>query len=186
MFKELRFLKPTIRFGKMWAKPINVDIWTFQDSSFNIVSGRDYGKTVIVTGIKAHGNVEQDTFHLVHWKSPKQRRIRHSSYRAGILAISDTDDTGHYLKQELNCMTDEQTVINILHVDFSGLFCTISTLHVLKVYRLRQTIQIISRIGISSKPEPSIYLDGCARGRCCWRFNEEMPLSRHMCMYRRR
>lgn len=143
MLKELKDMKPVIKFRKITSKILALDIWTFSDASFNIVTGREYGQTGIVTGIKVVGEEGDDTFHLIDWASTKQRRITHSSYGAEILACSDADDRGYYLKQAVNSMSNRDSTRHILHVDSRGLFDTISTLHDGKEYRLRQTVQRI-------------------------------------------
>lgn len=143
MLKELKDLNPTITFRKLRTGITKIDVWTFSDASFNIVSGRDYGQTGIVTGIRAEGKDGEHAFHLVDWASTKQRRISHSSYGAEILACSDADDRGFYLKQALTSMDEGNTIRHILHIDSRGLFDTISTLHDGKEYRLRQTVQRI-------------------------------------------
>lgn len=143
MLKELKDLTPIVRFRKLDSSIRAMDVWTFSDASFNIVSGRDYGQTGIVTGIMVESIDGQQAFHLVDWASTKQRRISHSSYGAEILACSDADDRGYFLKQGLRSMGGGQDIRHILHVDSRGLFDTISTLHDGKEYRLRQTVQRI-------------------------------------------
>lgn len=92
----------------------------------------DYGQTGIVSGIKCMVKNGEHGFHLIDWASTKQRRITNSSYGPEILACSGADDQGYYFKQEMMSMangTNDQSISNILHVDPSGLFDTISTLH---------------------------------------------------------
>lgn len=146
MLKELKDLDPTIRFRKLSTDIRTMDVWTFSDASFNIVSGRDYGQTGIVTGIKVTTTKGEHAFHIIDWASTKQRRITHSSYGAEILACSDADDRGYYLRQAMRSIfngEEGQAIKHILHVDSRGLFDTISTLHDGKEYRLRQTVQRI-------------------------------------------
>lgn len=143
MLKELRDLDPTILFRKMNTAVSKIEVWTFSDASFNIVSGRDYGQTGVVTGLKAYGKNGENCFHLVDWTSSKQRRVSHSSYGAEILACADADDRGFYIKQAVRSITQEDEIAHVLHVDSRGLFDTISTLHDGKEYRLRQTVQRI-------------------------------------------
>lgn len=143
MLKEIRDLEPRIMFPILKADVERLDVWTFSDASFNIVAGRDYGQTGIVTGIKVRGKDGESAFHLVDWASSKQRRVSHSSYGAEILACSDADDRGYYVKQAIRAITNRKEPRHILHVDSRGLFDTISTLHDGKEYRLRQTVQRI-------------------------------------------
>lgn len=143
MMKELRDLDATITFKKMKKPAKKVEVWTFSDASFNIVAGRDYGQTGVVTGLIAYDEDGESVFHVVDWVSSKQRRITHSSYGAEILACSDGDDRGFYFKQALNSVSRRNDVIHVLHVDSRGLYDTISTLHDGKEYRLRQTVQRI-------------------------------------------
>lgn len=143
MLKELKDLNATITF-KMMKKPAKrIEVWTFSDASFNIVAGRDYGQTGVVTGLKAYNDNGESVFHVIDWVSSKQRRITHSSYGAEILACSDGDDRGFYFKQAINSVSKRNDVIHVLHVDSRGLYDTISTLHDGKEYRLRQTVQRI-------------------------------------------
>lgn len=41
MLKELKDLTPTIRIRKTHITIQKIDVWTFSDASFNIVSGRE-------------------------------------------------------------------------------------------------------------------------------------------------
>lgn len=143
MLKEIKDLNPQIMFRKLNSEIISIDVWTFSDASFNIVAGRDYGQTGIVTGLKIQGKNGESTMHMIDWTSNKQRRVSHSSYGAEILACSDADDRGYYIKQAIIGITKEEKTMHILHVDSRGLFDTISTLHDGKEYRLRQTVQRI-------------------------------------------
>lgn len=143
MLKEIRDLKPLISFRKLTSEVDNIDVWTFSDASFNIVTGRDYGQTGIITGLKVTGKGGESVFHVVDWTSSKQRRVSHSSYGAEILACSEADDRGYYIKKAIMAVTDRTDIRHILHVDSRGLFDTISTLHDGKEYRLRQTVQRI-------------------------------------------
>jgi len=86
---------------------------------------------------------QERVFHAIDWASTKQRRVSHSSYGAEILACSDADDRGFYLKQSINCINKNDNIKHVLHVDSMGLFDTISALHDDKEYRLRQTVQRI-------------------------------------------
>lgn len=128
MLKELKDMQPTINLNKMKMYMNKVEVWTFSDASFNITSGREYGQTGIITGIHARSDEEEKTFHIIDWTSSKQRRVSHSSYGAEILACSDADDRGFYIKEALKSITRVNTK-HVLHVDSRGLFDTISTLH---------------------------------------------------------
>lgn len=75
MLKELKYLDPTVRFRKLDTPATKIDLSTFSDASVNIVSGRDYGQTVILTVIMEHGQGGYELFHLIDWASTKQRRI---------------------------------------------------------------------------------------------------------------
>lgn len=55
-------------------------------------NGNRYGTRAITTS----GN---EAPYLIDWASTNQRRVSHSSYGAEILACSDADDRGFYLKQ---------------------------------------------------------------------------------------
>lgn len=51
MLEEIKYFSTTIRFRKL-ANPIEtVEINTFNDASFNITAVREYGQTVIMTGL---------------------------------------------------------------------------------------------------------------------------------------
>lgn len=143
VLKELRDLQQVIMYRSMTMPVNNASVWTFSDASFNIVSGREYGQTGIITGIMMTGGDRRKSFHLVNWASITQRRASHSSYGAELLACSDADDRGIYLKQAINAIYQGSGVRHIMHVDYRGLFDTISTLHDGKEYRLKQIVQRI-------------------------------------------
>lgn len=120
-----------------------IEVWMFSDSSLNIVAGRDYGQSGILTGLKINANEGESVLHLVEWSSSKQRRVRHCSYGSEILASSDDDDRGYYIQQAINVITNGTGMKHILHVDSRGLLHTISSLHDGKKYIFRPTVQII-------------------------------------------
>jgi len=127
----------------MKSKAIRTEVWTFSDASFNIVSKRDYGQTGVVTGLMTVRENTEQVFHIFDLASTKQRRVRHSSYGAEILACSDADDRGYCLKASIRSMSTMDKLRHVLHVDSRGLFDTISTLHDGREYCLRQTVQRI-------------------------------------------
>lgn len=55
LLKELRDLKPVITYRIMARSEEDATVWTFSDSSFKIVSGRDYAQTRIITGFMMTG-----------------------------------------------------------------------------------------------------------------------------------
>lgn len=97
MLKEAQDLDPTLTFCKPRVAVTWITVWTFSDASFNITAGRDYGQTVIITGLRVHTDKQDDIYHTIDWASNKQRRIIHSSYGAEILACADADDRGYCL-----------------------------------------------------------------------------------------
>lgn len=101
MLNKMRDLEPTIIFKRLTTPVEKVDVWTFSDASFNIVRGRGYGQTGIVTGLMSEGSGGENVFHIVEWVSSKQRRVSHSYYGAEILACSDADNRGFYIKQAI-------------------------------------------------------------------------------------
>lgn len=95
MLKEMRDLDLTIKFPKLTGTINTADVWTFSDASYNIVTGREYGQTGIVTGlhVMADGG---EAFYLIDWAISNQRRKSHSPYGTKILAFSDANDRGFY------------------------------------------------------------------------------------------
>lgn len=141
--KELRQLPCRIKYIAPKRHPI-INICTFSDASYNISESQSYGQTGIVTGLSFGGNWGSDLiFHPVDWTSSKQRRVSHSSYGAEILACSDADDRGYYVKQVVHNILQDDSPNHELNVDSKGLYETITTLHEGREYRLIQTVQRI-------------------------------------------
>lgn len=115
----------------------SIHVWTYSDASYNIVSGRIYGQTGIITGLMLTNDEGDTTFHTVDWGSSKQKRVSHSSYGAEILPCSEADDRGFYLNQAGVSIAWNRIIEHVLHVDSCARFDTISTLHDGKEYRLR-------------------------------------------------
>jgi len=143
MLKEMKDLEPIIQFPKLRAEVLEVQVWTFSNAAFNIVSPRDYGQSGIIVGILPRSVDGEEAFHVVDWASTTQKRVSHSAYGADILACSDADDRGYRIKESIRSITSNLDLPHILHVDSRGLFDTISTLHDGREYRLRQTAQRI-------------------------------------------
>lgn len=80
--------------------------------------------------------------HLTDWSSTKQGRVCYSPYGAEILACTDADDRGFYLKTPIQSILEIRPR-HVLVADSKGLFDTITKLHHGKDYRLRQTVQQI-------------------------------------------
>lgn len=51
MWKELTHLEPRITLRKLPGQVMNTEVWTFSETNFNIVTGRSYGQTGIITEI---------------------------------------------------------------------------------------------------------------------------------------
>lgn len=77
MLKEAKDLNAVIRFNKLQGTVNKVEVWTFSDASYNIVSGRDCGLTGIVTGRMAWSDNGEQAFNVMDWASTKQRRVSH-------------------------------------------------------------------------------------------------------------
>lgn len=87
MLKELKDIQPTINFRKMQGGIKKLQVWTYSDASLNIMTGRRYGQTGVITSIMVFGKGGECILHVVEWNRSKQIRVRHSSYGAEILAF---------------------------------------------------------------------------------------------------
>lgn len=56
ILKEMKYITLTINFNKQEGGVDTALIWTFLDASYNIVTGREYGQTGIITGLVARNN----------------------------------------------------------------------------------------------------------------------------------
>lgn len=104
ILKEMKHLHPTIQLPKLTVsedlrKFRHGNIWTFSDASYIIATGRDYEQTGIVIGLRVRTTDGAEAVYLIYWASTQKRRVSHSSYGAEILACSDSDEHGFYLKQ---------------------------------------------------------------------------------------
>lgn len=77
ILKDFPYLNPIIKLLNLPSPITTMDTWTFSDASFNVISGRDYGQTVIVLVVKVTYEHGDHYFHLIDWKSTKLRRITH-------------------------------------------------------------------------------------------------------------
>ena len=68
-------------------------------------------------------------YHIVDWVSRKQRRVRHSSYGAEVLACADTDDRGYNLKMAMTSLFLSYSFRHVLNVDSKRLYDTVTTLY---------------------------------------------------------
>lgn len=141
--KELCDLDAYMVFAPVSSKIIKAKITTYSDAAFNITSSTAYGQTGVIIGLKMTLQDHNVIIHMLDWHSGKQRRISHSSYGAEILACSDADDRGFYMKECLQSIVPQAKIQHELVVDSKGLYDTITTLHDGKEYRLRQTVQRI-------------------------------------------
>lgn len=94
--KEAKDLDPTILLRRLSGAVSGMEVWNVSDASFGIVSGRLYGQTGIITGLKIWITEGDCTYHIIDWASTKQRRVSHSSYGAEILACAGTDYRDFY------------------------------------------------------------------------------------------
>lgn len=131
MLKEARDLQLVIKFKKTCSTVRKIEVWTFRDASFISCSGRHYGETGVITGlmVRQHDGKQIYMYHLIDWASTKQRRVVHSSHGAEILACADAHDRFYSLRHSIRCITRNETIKRILHVDSKGLFDTISIFH---------------------------------------------------------
>ena len=140
MVKELMQLNPTVTFRTPTSNIKEVTTCSFSDASFNIGKSQSYGQSGIISGMLIKTTTE-NIYHVIDWASKKQRRVSYSSYGAEILACSDADDRGYYLRNAIRILTMNQSIKHELCVDSRGLYDTITTLHDGKEYRLRQTVE---------------------------------------------
>lgn len=142
--KELKQLRAFIRYQRPMKKLDHTEIVSFSDAAFNISKHQQYGQTGFLTGIRlCMANEDSTIYHVIDWSSTRQKRVSYSSYGAEILACTEADDRGFYMKQTLTSLYPQKAFEHILNVDSKGLFDTITTLHDGKEYRLRQTVQRI-------------------------------------------
>lgn len=126
-----------INFAKCWYAPKEVEIVTFSDAAYNIVSTKTHGQTGLIIRLRYREDNHSTRYHLIHWASRKQRRVSHCSYGAEILAAADADDEGFMIKSIVQALNPNVAIKSTLLVDSKGLFDTITTLHENKEYRLR-------------------------------------------------
>lgn len=141
--KELRQIPCRIKFAAPQSQH-GLTICTLSDASLIILASQSYGKKGILTGLSFGGNSGRDSiFHPVDWTSSKQRRVSHSSYGAEILAWSDADDGGYYMKQAVRNILRDASPNHEVNNHSKGLYDTITTLHEGRKYRIRQTVKLI-------------------------------------------
>lgn len=67
--------------------------------------------------------------------------MKHSSPGAEILACTEADDRGFYIKTALKSINTNVNFTHEVVVDSKGIYDTLTTLHEGRGYRLRQTVQ---------------------------------------------
>lgn len=77
MLKEIKDLKLIIRFRRRRSDVQKMDVLTFSDASYIIVSGREYGKKGVLSGIKCVGEIVEHEFLIIDWGSTNQLHIIH-------------------------------------------------------------------------------------------------------------
>lgn len=121
----------------------NVEVWEFSDVYLNKSSTPEYGQNGIIIGLNANNGSGKHKLHRIDWSSSKQRSVIHSSYGAKILACSDGNDRGMYVKQAVKSIIASTRTKHVLNIDSRELFDTISTLNYGKEYCIRQTVDRI-------------------------------------------
>lgn len=107
-----------------------MNVCSFSDAAFNITACQSYGQPGKITGLVFDLDGERPRiFHPIDWTSSKKRRVSHSPYSAEILACSEADERGYYIKQAVQSTFPEKKVKHELNVDSKGLYDTITTLH---------------------------------------------------------
>lgn len=125
-----------------YRKPNNltvVEVTTFSDASFNTSKCAGYGQTGLLTGLRFHDN----TFHPISWASFKQKRVCYSAYGAEILACTNANDRGFYVKHAVQHLLAQIPELHVFLADSKGLFDNITALHEGRDYHLRPTGQHI-------------------------------------------
>lgn len=117
---------------------------SFTDASFNTISHQVYGQTCSTSGI---GYLEPSHYSrnngVIDCTSRKQRRVCYSAYGDDILACSTAEDRGFAIKQVLVGLISTLHCVQQVRTDSKTLFDLVTTLHVGKENRLRQTVQQI-------------------------------------------
>lgn len=143
VLKELKRLRAVLKY-RLPPSAIFPLVITFSSAAFNFYRSHKCGQTGIVTGLNFYSdNTQDDIFHVVNWYSGKEHSVCRSSYGAEILAYTDTDDRGIYIKTSLDHLFRSKDVQHEINVDSKGLYDTITTLHEGRDYRLHQTVQQI-------------------------------------------
>lgn len=91
MVKEVHEYTPDIIHKKRRTGISTMEIRTYSDASFNIVFGREYAQTGIITGLMIVSNSGERAFHVLDWSSCKQRSVSHSSYGAETVACANAE-----------------------------------------------------------------------------------------------
>lgn len=101
MFKELWTIHPFITFQALKAEQISTVYWS-SDASFSMNKSNSYEQSEILNGIAFIERGEMHpVYHLIDWRSSKQRHVYNSSSGAVILACIDGGDRGYYLTNSL-------------------------------------------------------------------------------------
>lgn len=104
MWKELKDLDPIIAFKNPGSEVETRSVLTYSDAAFNISAKQSYGQTGVITGLWMLRKDGTEIYHAIDWLSTKQKRISHSSYGAEIIACTDADDHGLYLKTAMKIL----------------------------------------------------------------------------------
>lgn len=151
MLIELKTLTPSINFRNPPHQTANA-VYNFSYATFNISKSQSFGQTGIINGLVIlHRSTDAPMYHPIDLSSTKQRRVSHTPYGDEILACTEADDLGFYLKPATTNMYPSASIRYCLHVDSKGLYDTIAKLHDGRDYRLRQTVQKIRDLFESGK-----------------------------------
>lgn len=71
--KEMLDLDLVIVFRKLGSTVRKMEVHTYSDASFSIVSEPTYGQTGIFTGLMLTGHKDESIFHIVDWACTKQK-----------------------------------------------------------------------------------------------------------------
>lgn len=119
---------------------VDVCINTFSDASHgsgDAVSGQSGGLYGLVIPSERRGPT---IYHVIKWKSQKQRRASYLSFGAELIAASNGDARGYSLKPSFATLFPRRPIRHKLLVDSKALFETLTTLHQADDYRLWKTV----------------------------------------------
>lgn len=113
---ELLNLKPwiTLKAPAGVEEISKVLVSTFSDAAFNQTTSSGYGQRGVLMGLRIHLKNGVDLFHALDSVSNKQCRVSYSPYGAEILACTDGDDRGFFLKSGLKSIFSSTTTLNVL------------------------------------------------------------------------